>query len=41
VLCACDASVEEILTRRLGEVGFEVRHWDNGSPDGGGAARAG
>ena len=41
VLCACDASGEEILTRRLGEVGCEVRHWDNGSPDGGGAARAG
>jgi hypothetical protein len=41
VLCACEASAEEALTRRLGEVGFEVRHWDNGSPDGGGAARVG
>jgi hypothetical protein len=41
VLCACEAPAEEALTRRLGEAGFEVRHWDNGSPDGGGAARAG
>jgi hypothetical protein len=41
VLCACEASAEAALTRRLGESGFEVRHWDNGSPDEGGAARAG
>jgi hypothetical protein len=41
VLCACEATEEEALTRRLGEAGFEVRHWDNGSPDGGGEARAG
>jgi hypothetical protein len=41
VLCACEASAEKALARRLGEVGFEVRHWDNGSPDGGGAVRAG
>jgi hypothetical protein len=41
VLCACESSAAEALTRRLGEAGFEMRHWDNGSPDGGGAARAG
>jgi hypothetical protein len=40
VLCAFEFSAEETFTRRLGEAGFEVRHWDNGSPDGGGAARA-
>ena len=41
VLCACEAQAGEPLTRRLGAAGFEVRHWDNGSPDGGGVARAG
>jgi hypothetical protein len=41
VLCACEAQAGDSLTRRLGEAGFEVRHWDNGSPDGGGVARAG
>jgi len=41
VLCACEAPEKEPLTRQLGEAGFEMRHWDNGSPDGGGAARAG
>ena len=41
VLCACEASAQVSLARRLGEAGFEVRHWDNGSSDGGGAARAG
>ena len=41
VLCACEAPAAEPLTRRLGEAGFELRHWDNGSPDRGGAARAG
>jgi hypothetical protein len=41
ILCACDASAGEALSRRLSEAGFEVRHWDNGSPDGGGAARVG
>ena len=40
VLFACEASAEAPLTRHLGEAGFEVRHWDNGSPDGGDAARA-
>ena len=41
VLCACEAQAGEPLTRRLGAAGFEVRHWDNGSPDGGGVARVG
>jgi hypothetical protein len=41
VLCACEAPAEGALKRRVGEAGFEVRHWDNGSPDAGGAARAG
>jgi hypothetical protein len=41
VLCACGASAQEALARRLDEAGFEMRHWDNGSPDGGGTARAG
>lgn len=36
VLCACEASVAQTLTARLGETGFELRHWDNGSPDNGG-----
>jgi hypothetical protein len=39
VLCACEAPAAP-LTRRLDEAGFEVRPWDNGSPDTGGAARA-
>jgi hypothetical protein len=33
VLCACDARAAETLAVRLGEGGFELRHWDNGSPD--------
>jgi hypothetical protein len=33
VLCACDARAAEALATRLGEAGFELRHWDNGSPD--------
>jgi hypothetical protein len=41
VLCACEASAQEALARRLDEAGFEMRHWDNGSPEGGGTARAG
>jgi hypothetical protein len=43
VLCACDAPAAEALAGRLQEVGFELRHWDNGSPDrdGGGEHRAG
>lgn len=41
VLCACEAPAEEALARRLGELDFEVLHWDNGSPDGAGETRAG
>jgi uncharacterized protein DUF6885 len=33
VLCVCDAQVAKTLAGRLGEVGFELRHWDNGSAD--------
>ena len=33
VLCVCEARSAETLTGRLGEVGFELRHWDNGSSD--------
>ncbi len=33
VLCACDAQVAKTLAGRLGEAGFELRHWDNGSAD--------
>jgi hypothetical protein len=36
VLCACEALAAEALAGRLGDTGFELRHWDNGSPDGGG-----
>lgn len=35
VLCACGAPAAEALTGRLGEAGFVLRHWDNGTPDGG------
>jgi hypothetical protein len=43
VLCVCQARVAETLAGRLGEAGFELRHWDNGSPDrdGGGEKCAG
>src|SRR5215212_9957935 len=41
VLCACEAPAAEALARRVGKAGFEVRSWDNGSPDGGGETRAG
>jgi hypothetical protein len=34
VLCACETPAAEALAGRLGEAGFELRHWDNGSPDG-------
>ncbi|HJQ28662.1 MAG TPA: hypothetical protein VJ827_04945 [Rubrobacter sp.] len=37
VLCVCETPAA--LVERLEEAGFELRHWDNGSPDGG--ARAG
>ena len=41
VLCACEATVAEALDGRLGEAGFWLRHWDNGSPDGGSEDLAG
>ena len=41
VLCACETSLAEAFAERLGETGFELRHWDNGSPDGGGPGSAG
>jgi hypothetical protein len=34
VLCACPASEAEALAGRLKAEGFEVRHWDNGTPFG-------
>ncbi len=39
VLSACGTQEARTLAERLGDAGFELRHWDNGSPDGG--ARAG
>ena len=39
VLCVCAAQAAEALSARLAEAGFELRHWDNGTPgrrDGGG-----
>ena len=33
VLCACEPRAAEALAGGLGEAGFELRHWDNGSPD--------
>ena len=36
VLCVCAASAAEDLAGRLEETGFDLRHWDNGSPDRGG-----
>jgi len=41
VLCACEADEAEALASRLGEAGFGLRHWNNGSPDGRGEDRAG
>jgi hypothetical protein len=35
VLCVCEGRAAEALAGRLGEAGFELRHWDNGTPDGG------
>jgi hypothetical protein len=35
VLCVCGAPAAEALAGRLGEAGFGLRHWDNGTPDGG------
>ena len=36
VLCVCAASAAEELSGRLDEAGFELRHWDNGTPERGG-----
>jgi uncharacterized protein DUF6885 len=35
VLCVCEASAAEAFAGKLEEAGFELRHWDNGTPDGG------
>jgi uncharacterized protein DUF6885 len=35
VLCVCEASAAEAFTVTLEEAEFELRHWDNGTPDGG------
>jgi hypothetical protein len=34
VLCACAAAAAEALAGQLGEAGFGLRHWDNGTPVG-------
>jgi hypothetical protein len=34
VLCACEASAAETLSAKLEGAGFELRHWDNGTPGG-------
>ena len=33
VLCVCEASAAEAFAATLDEAGFELRHWDNGTPD--------
>lgn len=33
VLCVCEAAAAGALGGKLGEAGFELRHWDNGSAD--------
>ena len=33
VLCVCPAAAEEALRARLAAAGFDLRHWDNGTPD--------
>lgn len=33
VLCVCEANAAATLAGRLEEAGFELRHWDNGTPD--------
>ena len=35
VLCVCEASAAAAFAAGLDEAGFELRHWDNGTPDGG------
>ena len=34
VLCVCEASGAAALAGKLEAAGFELRHWDNGTPDG-------
>jgi hypothetical protein len=34
VLCVCEASAAAAFAGRLEVAGFELRHWDNGTPDG-------
>ena len=33
VLCVCEASAAEAFAGKLDGAGFELRHWDNGTPD--------
>lgn len=33
VLCVCEVSAAETFSGELKEAGFELRHWDNGTPD--------
>jgi hypothetical protein len=33
VLCICGASAAEAFAGELEQAGFELRHWDNGTPD--------
>jgi hypothetical protein len=33
VLCICEASAAKAFAGKLEEAGFELRHWDNGTPD--------
>jgi hypothetical protein len=33
VLCVCEACAAEALAGRLGAADFELRHWENGTPD--------
>ena len=33
VLCVCETAAAGALGAKLGEAGFELRHWDNGSAD--------
>lgn len=35
ILCVCESSSADSLSGRLIERSYELRHWDNGSPDGG------
>jgi hypothetical protein len=33
ILCVCETSAAGALAGRLKEAGFQLRHWDNGTPD--------